>query len=129
MKLQDTILFGLKDIVGRLLAGGKIVIIVGPIATPGFDVTSQYARKSAFGHDIDIPLYEEKTRFRSRWNQSLTEISHWSGVDLIRPDLIQCSNDRCRYFINDVPLFADSTHITNASNRLFVPLFDSAIKH
>ncbi len=49
---------GLDDLIGRIEASGRRVILIGPIAIPGFDVASYLSRQRAFARPVTHP---EKT--------------------------------------------------------------------
>ena len=58
-------------------------------------------------------------------------IAHYasrSDIIFIRPDLIQCRDNKCDYFRNGQPLFADTSHIAESALPLFRPAFEPALR-
>ena len=117
---------GMRDLVDRL--PGRQVIVVGPIAQPGFDIASVLGRQIAFGIR---PLAESSTSaesFRKRFAAILSYLDSDDRIIAVRPDLVQCDRTQCDYVRDGISLFSDSNHLAGAALPLFRPAFDSSFK-
>ncbi|MFL4470725.1 acyltransferase family protein [Tateyamaria armeniaca] len=112
----------------RLHEKGIEVIIVGPLLRPMFDVASILSRQIAFGHDErvsrDAPRREWELNYRSSM-AVLGDASH----QIIRPDLVQCSADRCVFVGERGSLFADSGHLSQLALPMFQRTFYDALNN
>jgi peptidoglycan/LPS O-acetylase OafA/YrhL len=117
----------LDRLIERLQREGKSVVLVGPLAVPGYDSASVVGRKMAYGHPVTEPLFRPETEYRAEYGNILSHFSSRRDIVFIRPDQIQCANGKCDFFRDGVPLFADDTHLAQASLYLFRPEFESAI--
>lgn len=102
---------GLNDAIAHLGAAGKRVVLLGPIATPGWDLPSRLSRSLAFGRELDRPLFEPEAAFLERHGQALASFEGRAGIEFVRPDRIQCAAGRCEYVMDGRSLFADSNHL------------------
>ena len=111
--LQGTagIVRGVERTVARLQAAGKRVIVIGPIATPGWDIASVLSRSLAFGRPQSQALFKPQDQFEREFAGVFDAFAARPGVVLVRPDRVQCRAGRCNYLLDGHALFADSTHI------------------
>jgi hypothetical protein len=119
---------GLDRTIDRLIATGKKVILIGPIATPDWDVASVTSRNLAFGRATERPLYTSLHDFQSKYSKIITHFEQRSDIVFVRPDIVQCRSGRCDYMIDGHSLFADDNHLAAAELAIFRPAFESAVK-
>jgi peptidoglycan/LPS O-acetylase OafA/YrhL len=118
---------GVGRAIEQLQAAGKNIILVGPIATPGYDISSVISRKLAFGHPIDEPLWIAKAQFLAKHEALLLTLGRQPGVTLLAPHELQCRDARC-YFVDErESLFADAVHLTRTALARFVPMFERGL--
>jgi hypothetical protein len=113
--------------IAALRAAGKNVIVVGPIAVPGWDVASILSRELAFGRLVDQPLASSAASFNAVYGPVLAVLGKRRDIAIIRPDRIQCRAARCDYIRDGISLFADDNHLASASTGIFRPAFEPAI--
>ena len=53
----------LDDLIARLRARGRRVVLIGPIATPGWNMASEVSRMLAYGRKPERPLGTPRARF------------------------------------------------------------------
>ncbi len=126
--MRATIL-AVDDLVARLRAGGKKVILLGPIAEPGWDVASEASRLLAFGWKLDKPLSRDSAVFRSDYAPILNHFGADQSVIFLRPDEVQCGQLNCDFVRDGNVLFADSNHISQQALPLFMDQFAAAFQH
>ncbi len=124
---STTLLAGLDDLISRLHTAGRRVILIGPLAEPGWDVPSTLARQLAFGHVPDRPAFAPSAQFYARFGRALAHFEHRGDVTLVRPDLTQCQADRCYYVRDGRSLFSDSNHLAGAALPQFRAAFAAAL--
>jgi peptidoglycan/LPS O-acetylase OafA/YrhL len=117
----------LDGLVGRLQTAGKQVILIGPIASPGWEVASVLSRQLAFGRPVTRPAYSPTAEFSREFKNAIDHFSMRSGVTFVRPDLVQCPADRCYYLIDGRALFSDSSHIAQNELYRFADEFETAL--
>lgn len=122
------LLTALDRTIDRLIAAGKKVVLIGPVAIPGWDVASVAGRSLAFNRRLEQPLYESEQAFRARYSTIIDHFEQRGDITLIRPDFAQCQNGRCDYVIDGRSLFADSHHLAESELGLFRPPFETAMK-
>jgi peptidoglycan/LPS O-acetylase OafA/YrhL len=118
---------GVERVIERLHARQKEVVVVGPIAIPGYDIASSVSRKLAFGHEIDDPMWTPERSFLEQHHAALTSLQEREDVMLLMPHEIQCHDERCYFIDEGEALFADGDHIAGAVAVRFVPMFESAL--
>jgi peptidoglycan/LPS O-acetylase OafA/YrhL len=117
----------LDDLITQIVRAGKKVVLIGPIAEPGWDVASTISRQLAFGHPVVRATFTPASDFKRRFG---TVISHFEGrgdVGLARADQVQCHNQRCDYILEGRSLFSDDNHIAVAELPRFRPFFEAAL--
>ncbi len=117
----------LDRLIQELEQRGKTVVLVGPIAPPGWDSASIVARELAFHHRVAEPLFTPESSFLALQGDVIAHYASRDDMIFIRPDRIQCQMGSCDYFRDGESLFADSTHYTVAALPLFRPVFEPAI--
>jgi len=122
------IIFAYDDLVARLKAQGRNVVLVGPIAEPGWDVASEISRKRAFGWPESRPLGLPTNQFLERFGGVHAHFEARQDMKFIRPDRVQCDLESCRFFIDGRSLFADSNHLAAAELWRFRDMFAAAIE-
>lgn len=124
---SENFLHSLDKLIEGLELRGKAVILIGPISPPGWESASIVARQLAFGRKIDEPLFLPESAFMKRQGTSIEHYAHRSDIVFIRPDQVQCQQERCDYFRDGASLFADYSHIAEAALPLFNSTFESGL--
>jgi peptidoglycan/LPS O-acetylase OafA/YrhL len=117
----------LDDLIDRLQRTGKQVLLIGPIAEPGWDVASTLSRQLAFGRAVNHPQSLPAAEFESRFGSSIRHFEERHDIGFARPDRAQCDAERCYYVLDGRALFADSNHIAVAELPRFRALFEAAL--
>ncbi|MGA0609810.1 acyltransferase family protein [Caldimonas sp. KR1-144] len=117
----------LERLLGALRSAGKKVVIVGPLAEPGFDVASVLSRKLAFDRPLDVATGLPHDRFLQKWSSVLARFAGRQDVTFIQPHLHQCRDGHCHYIVNGQALFADANHLASAQVARFEPAFATAM--
>lgn len=117
----------IDDMVQRLTAMGKAVVLVGPIATPGVEIASITGRELAFGRTPSLPAKVPVQEFRDRYSSSLALFADRSDVAFVRPDEVQCDMTYCFFIEDGQSLFADSNHLAAAQTPRFKDIFAAGL--
>lgn len=123
-----TMVDGLDRTINLLVSAGKKVVLIGPIAIPGWDVASITSRSLAFGRPINYPLYGLQQDFLSRYSNIIAYFEQRKDIIFVRPDIVQCRNGHCDFVIDGHSLFADSDHLAAAELSFFRPPLEIALK-
>jgi len=124
---NGALIAALDDLIERLNQAGKRVVLIGPIAEPGWDVASIVSRQLAFGHPFDRPHFLPIAEFEARFGTAIRHFESRRDISFVRPDLIQCRGERCEYLIDGQSLFSDSNHIAAPGLLRFRPMFEAAL--
>ena len=106
----------------------KIVVLIGPVATPNREVASIVARQLAFHHTVVEPLFQPENEFVAGQGAVIEHYASREDIVFIRPEQIQCELNRCDFFRDGQALFADTDHIAEAALPLFRPVFEPALQ-
>ena len=117
----------LDELIAQLQSNGKKVLLIGPIAPPGWDFASTLSRQLTFGRQIDHPTFLPQADFMGRFGPALRHFEARQDIAFVRPDLVQCHNGRCDYLIDGRSFFADSSHIAVAELPRFRTVFEDAL--
>jgi peptidoglycan/LPS O-acetylase OafA/YrhL len=117
----------LDDLIDQLRNAGKQVIIIGPLAEPGYDIASVISRQVAFDHKFDGPTFLSEADFLARYGAAIRHFEARRDIHFARPDQVQCADGRCEYLIDGRSLFADSNHVTITELHRFQSLFEAAL--
>ncbi len=118
---------GLDDLIARIEATGRRVILIGPIATPGFDVASYLSRQRAFASSVTYPEKTPSAAFDRQFEPAVAHFEARLAERLVRPDKALCDATSC-YFVRDgKSLFADSSHLAIAELPRFRSFFAPAL--
>jgi peptidoglycan/LPS O-acetylase OafA/YrhL len=117
----------LDDLIDRLHHAGKQVVLIGPIAEPGWNVASTLSRQLAFGHPTDRPLFMPTSDFILRFGSAIAHFEARGDIAFARPDRVQCSAERCNYLIGGRSLFSDNSHIAADELGRFRTVFEAAL--
>jgi len=118
----------LDRLIQNLEQRGKTVVLVGPVTPPAWESASVVARDLAFGHKVLEPMFLPESAFMADHDGIIAHYSSRGDIIFIRPDLIQCQEDRCDYFHNGEPLFADTSHLAESALPLFRPVFETGLR-
>jgi peptidoglycan/LPS O-acetylase OafA/YrhL len=117
----------LDELIGDLKRAGKQIVLIGPIAEPGWDVASTLSRQLAFGRPSDHALYLPEAEFLQRYGTAIRHFEARADVRLARPDRVQCIAGRCEYLVGGRPLFADNGHLAQAELVRFRGTFEAVM--
>jgi peptidoglycan/LPS O-acetylase OafA/YrhL len=120
----------LRALVAALRDRGKRVVIVGPVALPGYNLASVAARDLAFRGDIRTPTAMSRAVYRAEYANVLSamdDLARTDGVTLVRPDSLICDARACPFIIDGRAVFADHGHFTARSAARLAPLFARAM--
>jgi peptidoglycan/LPS O-acetylase OafA/YrhL len=117
----------LDDLIDRLHRDGKQVVLIGPIAEPGWDIASILSRELAFGHPLNRPTFLAASDFERRFGSLIQHFEARRDIEFARPDKVQCPTDRCYYVLDGRTLFSDSNHIATAELPRFRAVFGAAL--
>jgi peptidoglycan/LPS O-acetylase OafA/YrhL len=121
------LIHALDDLIDQLRGAGKQVILIGPLAEPGYDIASVISRQVAFDHKFDGPTFLSEADFSARYGAAIGHFEARSDIHFVRPDQIQCADGRCEYLIDGRSLFADSNHVAITELHRFQSLFEAAL--
>jgi hypothetical protein len=116
----------LDDLIGTLNAADKRIILIGPIAEPGYDIASELSRNLAFGHPVTEPTAIPLEEFRQQYGTVIAHFEARRDIVFVRPDKVECTGKVCNYLIGGRVLFSDSNHLAVAALPMFQPLFEEA---
>lgn len=120
----------LRALVAGLRQAGKRVIIVGPIAIPGYDVAGIGSREMLFygrvKHPTFIP-YEDYLVETANVRAAIEDMAHDSDVIPVWVDRMACANGRCDYIRDGRSIFADHDHYSTGFATSLSPLFGEAL--
>jgi hypothetical protein len=119
---------GLDDLLDQLKRAGKRVVLIGPIAEPGWDVASVLSRELAFGHPVDHALFMPVSDFTRRFESAIEHFQARVDIGFARPDKVQCNAERCNYLIDGRSLFSDGSHIAAGELYRFRTMFQDALR-
>ena len=118
----------LDDLIFRFRERGRRVVLIGPVAIPGWNLASEVGRKLAFGQPLDRPLAQPRIEFERRYAAVFDHFSGRQDVTLARPDLIQCDAESCPFVVDGRPLFSDDNHLAAAEVGAFRGIFRAALE-
>lgn len=126
-QVDSALVAGLDDVVQRITASGKRVVVIGPIAYPGWDIASVLSRQRAFGWHVSEPDSVPQTQFLAREGHFIDHFSTTPGVRFVPAHRVQCDGAACHYLIDGKSLFADASHLASAELDRYLPLFSAAL--
>ncbi|MGD0104299.1 MAG: acyltransferase family protein [Rhodopila sp.] len=126
---SEGLVVALDDLVSKLRRAGKEVVLVGPIAEPGWDVASTISRELAFGwpiqHDTSMPI----AAFDDQFGAAISHFSSQRDRTFVPAYEVQCHGDVCAYLINGHSLYSDTSHIAQGELWRFSAMFNTAYAH
>ncbi|MFK8016551.1 MAG: acyltransferase family protein [Gammaproteobacteria bacterium] len=126
---DNAALIGAVDqLVDALIESGKRVVLIGPIATPGWDLASVMSRELAYSREATRPLSVPLETFTARHGGAIAHFEQRPDVALVRADTVQCGAKSCDFLVDGRSLFADSNHIADAELVRYRPLIDRALQ-
>jgi len=121
------IISALDDLIDRLHRAGKQVVLIGPIAEPGWNVASTLSRQLAFGHELHRPTFLPAPDFKRRLGPAIQHFDARGDIGFARPDKVQCAGERCYFILDGRSLFSDGNHIAIAELPRFRTEFEAAL--
>ncbi|CCV14977.1 SGNH hydrolase domain-containing protein [Mesorhizobium sp. STM 4661] len=118
---------GLDDLIGRLRGFGKKVVLIGPIAYPGWDLPSELSRDLAFGRPLEKLTYLPAGEFQRQYGAVVQHFQTRRDIGFARPDTVLCDASKCNYVLDGRSMFADASHIAEAELFRFRSIFTEAL--
>ncbi len=125
---KGALIAAIDDLIVRLRARGRRVVLVGPIAIPGSNLASIVSRQLAYGRPVDRPLSVPRSDFDREYAAVFRHFSGRDDVAFARPDVIQCNSQDCRFFIDGRALFSDVNHLATAEVGRFQTIFQETLE-
>ncbi|EEX13525.1 acyltransferase 3 [Citreicella sp. SE45] len=116
------LLEGIEDLIDRL--AGLNIVVVGPMARPGYDIASVLSRQIAFDRAQHVPRWTEAGPFYAEFGPVLDTLSRDTRITFVRPDLVQCRDGTCDFVRDGISLFSDSGHIAEPALGVLAPAFE-----
>ncbi|GAA0542467.1 peptidoglycan/LPS O-acetylase OafA/YrhL [Rhizomicrobium palustre] len=120
---------GLKRTVDALRAGGKQVLLVGPVPEIGWTVPQVLARL-AQEHREHVVVSPPAKKFYEREAEVLPlfhAMAEQQGVSAVFPHDYLCKSGRCAVRKEGIPLYKDEHHLSDYGAKKLEPLLDKAI--
>ena len=120
----------LRALVAGLRRAGKQVIIVSPIAVPGYDVAGIGSRELLFTGRVQHPTFVNHQDYLAEMvnvRAAMADLARDPGVVPIWVDRTACPNGRCDYIRDGQSIFADHDHFTTSFAASLWPLFSEAL--
>ena len=120
----------LQAVVQGLRAAGKRVIIVSPIAIPGYDVAGVGSRELLFHGRISHPVLVTHDDYLIEMRNVRAAIEALAQDPQVTPiwvDRLACANGRCDFIQDGRAIFADHDHFTTGFAATLAPLFGDAL--
>lgn len=115
------------DLVARIEATGRAVVMMGPIPTPGVDLASIMSRKVAFGWTATADASITRADFDREFGPVIVLLEKRLGDGWVQAHRAICTSDLCHYIHTGRSMFADSNHIAVAELERFAPLFQAPL--
>jgi peptidoglycan/LPS O-acetylase OafA/YrhL len=125
---RSALMKAIDDLIARLHARGKQVVLIGPIAVPRWNVASDAARQLAFGWPIDRPLALPRAEFERQYSAAFSHFTGRRDVAFARPDRILCDAESCKFVIDGRALFSDSNHLAAAETGRLREIFTETLQ-
>ncbi len=107
-----------------LRAGGKRVIIVGPVPEYRRSVPGDLAKMHVWGGHWEIaPTRSDFLRREAYAYAVFTSAAEKYGAVIVRPELLLCAQPRCSPMKDGRPLYRDNTHLSIYGAEILAPLF------
>ena len=120
----------LRALVAGLRGAGKRVVIVAPVALPGYNLASVAARDLAFHGRIKTMTGVTRAAYLAEYANVLAamhDLARQPGVAVVRVDRIACDATACRFVQDGRAVFADHGHYTARFAARFAPLFAQSL--
>lgn len=122
-----SLILGLDDLISHLQKSGKKIVLIGPIAYPGWDFPSEVSRSLAFGRPLEKPVYMTIEEFQQKYKTAIAHFETRRDIGFARPDKVLCDTSRCNYILDGRSIFADASHIVIAELFRFRSIFTEAL--
>ena len=113
--------------VDRLVAAGKKVVVIGPIATPGYYISSVASRELQFHGSIRHPTGIAQREFEAKFAPVLEELKRLESsgrAHVVYAHQWICKQGWCPYVDpTNHAMFADRGHLAAAYARTLTPMF------
>jgi peptidoglycan/LPS O-acetylase OafA/YrhL len=126
---SEGLVLAIDDLVSKLRRAGKKVVLVGPIAEPGWDVASTISRELAFGWPIKRKTSMPIAAFNDEFGAAISHFSSQRDLTFVPVYEVQCEGDVCAYLIDGHSLYSDISHIAKGELWRFAAMFNAAYAH
>ena len=127
-KEQLLFLESLDRLIEDLKQHGKTVALIGPLASPETEFPSIVARQLVFRHKIDEPLFTPESTFMAQKGYIIDHYASRGDIVFIRPDRMQCIQNKCDFIRDGASFFADDHHVVETALPFFRPAFEAGLK-
>jgi hypothetical protein len=128
---RDAFRNGLDQLIDRLLAANKQVVLVYPVPETGFDIPSTLALINNRGQNparFTTPRAEYVDR-QQHALRILDGLGHRQNLTRVYPDRIFCPTSRCLTYARGAPLYFDSHHLSIPGARMLRPSLEKALAY
>jgi peptidoglycan/LPS O-acetylase OafA/YrhL len=122
----NALVSALDDLISRVRQAGKQIILIGPIAEPGWDVATTISRELAFGWPEKHQNFLPQTVLMQRFGAAIQHFQSEPDITFVPAFMAQCQDDRCYYVMNGHALYSDESHIAVAELWRFHAMFVAA---
>lgn len=117
----------LRETADRLVAAGKRVILVSPIAIPGYNVGSVLSREIQFYgkplHPTEIPARDFERESTIILDGYAAAMAAHPQIRVVRVDKALCADGSCKFATANETYFSDYGHLTSGYAATLAPLF------
>ncbi|MBG0799947.1 acyltransferase [Methylocystis sp. H4A] len=122
------LIFALDDLIDEVRHSGKNVVLIGPIALPGWDVASILSRQLAFGRRDGRQAFFDQADFERFFGPAIAHFRARGDIRFITPHEVQCRQGRCEFLLDGRSLYSDSNHLAAGELWRFRHMFNAAFE-
>jgi hypothetical protein len=126
---SEGLVAAIDDLISKLHQAGKKVILVGPIARPGWDVPSTVSRELAFGWRAKYATSMTRSAFESQFGAAIAHFSAIESYTFVPAYKAQCDDRACAYLPGGHSLYSDESHVSEYELWRFSNMFKEAYGH
>lgn len=123
----------LLALVKKVEQSGREAFLIGPIQTPGWDITSELSRNLHFNiiseTDALTELKRPRTEFETQFGDAVAYLLLNLGTKFALPHSLLCDEHFCYFGGVDGMFFADSNHLSEKGALLMAPVFEAMLEN